>query len=145
MPAVSEMAGQVSELRVGPNDPVRRGDIVAVLAPARDEVEESRQALASAETTLAAARTEYLKQVQLRETGRPASPGDEEAARVAMEEASEDRNEALRRIQQVQREDNRRWIRSPAGGRVTAILVQSNQAVSAGQVVMMMEPGGPPP
>ncbi|MBP7568678.1 MAG: biotin/lipoyl-binding protein [Acidobacteria bacterium] len=145
VPAASDMAGHIGELRVGPGERIRKGDIVAVLTAGPGEVQESRQALAEAETTLDAARTEYLKQVQLRETGRPVSPDDEAAARAAMEQASEQRNEALRRVQQVQREDNRRWVRSPADGRVESVLVQSNQAVHAGQDVLTIRSGAVPP
>ena len=118
---------------------------MAVLTADEDAVEESRQALAAAETTLDAARTEYLKQVQLRETGRPVPPDDEAAARAAMERAAEQRNDALRRVQQVQREDNRRWVRSPADGRVESVLVQSNQTVQPGQDVLTIRSGAWPP
>lgn len=145
VPAASDMAGRISELRARPGDPVRRGDIVAVLTADEDAVEESRQALAAAESALGAARTEYLKRVQLRETGRAVAPDDEEAARAAMERAAEQRNDALRRVQQVQREDNRRWVRSPADGRVESVLVQSNQAIHAGQDVLTIRSGAWPP
>ncbi len=147
IPVAFERAGRVSELRVQPGDPVRRGDIVAVLEPSGtglDDTAASRASLAEAEADLLIARTNYLKKVQLREIGQPAAAEDEEAARVAMETALRRRNEALRHVQRVNREDNKRRARSPTDGRVGSVLVRSNQSVSAGQALFMILPGDRP-
>lgn len=124
-------------MRTPAGTPVHQGDILAVLdmTDILREITESRSALAEAESRLHAVRTNYLKKVQLREIGQPQLE-EENAARREFEAALQHRDRAYQRAQAINRSQYQWLARSPADGRVGAVLVQTNQMVQAGQTIL---------
>jgi len=100
-------------------------------------VEDARRLLAEAETALQSSRTNYLKHVQRLEGGEDLA-AEVSATERALRTAEEGRALAAETLERAQSARLDGILYAPGDATVEAILVQSNQAVTAGQPVIKL-------
>ena len=103
-----------------------------------------RSAQRTAEQTLAEAREQYLRLAQRQETGEAVDENELNEARRRFEESRERLAALLVTRTRDERQLNQRFIRSPGDFIVHAVLVTSNQQVTAGHILMELAPAPPP-
>ncbi len=142
----SQISGQVTEVRVDFNSPVKKGDVLAEIDPStyqaqleqgNAQIASARASLAQAQATLKNAELDYRRKADLGKQ-KLVAQGDVDQARAAFEQARAQVNSAQAQIHQqtaalknTQVNIGRSVIRSPVDGVVLTRKIEPGQTVAA--------------
>ena len=142
----SQISGQVTDVRVDFNSPVKKGDVLAEIDPStyqaqleqgNAQIASARASLAQAQATLKNAELDYRRKADLGKQ-KLVAQGDVDQARAAFEQARAQVNSAQAQIHQqtaalknTQVNIGRSVIRSPVDGVVLTRKIEAGQTVAA--------------
>jgi RND family efflux transporter MFP subunit len=137
-----KVGGTLKQLNVKVGDPIRAGQLIAVL-DATDyslQLDQTKSARTQAEVQMQNAKSTYDRVAKLYETG-SVSVNDYEQAKTAYESAKAGFNSARKQVQLAEQRVNYTRLRAPIAGRVAEVNAEINENISPGYSIITLTSG----